>query len=84
VTLEPGDDCVVLSVSDAGPGIPPTSVSVPSVSTGDTTGKPGLGLGLPIVRGWRRLRGPRVGGGRTGGGAVFGRLPLRTARLETV
>jgi signal transduction histidine kinase len=88
VTLEPGDDCVVLSVSDAGPGIPADERErlFERFHRGDTTGKPGLGLGLPIVRGLAAASGGHVWAeDAPGGGAVFKvALPLRTASLETV
>lgn len=52
----------------------------------DTTGKPGLGLGLPIVRGLAASCGGHVWAeDAPGGGAVFRvALPLGIASLEAV
>jgi signal transduction histidine kinase len=88
VTLEPGEDCVVLSVSDAGPGLPVEERErlFERFHRADTTGKPGLGLGLPIVRGLAAACGGHVWAeDAPGGGAVFRvALPCETASLEAV
>jgi signal transduction histidine kinase len=88
VTLEPGNDCVVLSVSDAGPGLPVEERDrlFERFRRADTTGKPGLGLGLPIVRGLAASCGGHVWAeDAPGGGAVFRvALPLEIASLEAV
>ncbi|MGA9161857.1 MAG: ATP-binding protein [Actinomycetota bacterium] len=88
ITLEPGDDCAILSVSDAGPGLPVEERErlFDRFHRADTTGKPGLGLGLPIVRGLAAACGGHVWAeDAPGGGAVFRvALPLRTASLEAV
>jgi len=88
VTLEPGEDCVVLSVSDAGPGLPVEERErlFERFYRADTTGKPGLGLGLPIVRGLAAACGGHVWAeDAPGGGAIFRvALPRETASLEAV
>ncbi|HET9249674.1 MAG TPA: ATP-binding protein [Actinomycetota bacterium] len=88
VSLEPGEDCVVLSVSDAGPGLPVDERErlFERFRRADNTGKPGLGLGLPIVRGLAASCGGHVWAeDAPGGGAVFRvALPLETASLEAV
>ncbi len=89
ITLEQGDDCAVLSVSDAGPGLPVEERErlFDRFHRADTTGKPGLGLGLPIVRGLAAACGGHVWAeDAPGGGAVFRvALPLAaTSQLEAV
>jgi signal transduction histidine kinase len=88
VTLEPGEDCVVLSVSDAGPGLPVEERErlFERFYRADKTGKPGLGLGLPIVRGLAAACGGHVWAeDAPGGGAIFRvALPRETAALEAV
>lgn len=88
VTLEPGEDCAVLSVSDAGPGLPLEERDrlFERFYRADGSGKPGLGLGLPIVRGLAAAGGGHVwAGDAVRGGAVFKvALPMRSERLETV
>ena len=88
MTLEPGEDCAVLSVCDAGPGLPVEERErlFERFHRADTTGQPGLGLGLPIVRGLAAACGGHVWAeDAPGGGAVFRvALPRETANLEAV
>jgi len=88
VTLEPGEDCVILSVADAGPGLPVEERErlFERFYRADTTGKPGLGLGLPIVRGLAAACGGHVWAeDAPGGGAIFRvALPREAASLQAV
>jgi signal transduction histidine kinase len=88
VTLEPGEDCVILSVADAGPGLPVEERErlFERFYRADTTGKPGLGLGLPIVRGLAASCGGHVWAeDAPGGGAIFRvALPREAASLQAV
>ena len=81
VTLEPGDDCVVLSVSDAGPGIPVNERErlFERFHRADTTGQPGLGLGLALAHGLAKECRGDLRLTSSGPGAEFRlRLPLAT------
>jgi signal transduction histidine kinase len=88
VVLERRDGDAVLSVSDSGPGLPVHQRErlFERFYRADETGKPGLGLGLPIVRGLATEHGGDVWAGEApGGGAEFHvRLPLTPARAEAV
>ena len=88
VSIEKIDDRAVLSVLDAGPGLPPEQreqlferfyrVAEP--------GKPGLGLGLPIVRGLAAASGGHVWAEDLpeGGAAFRVALPIAVVQLEAV
>jgi signal transduction histidine kinase len=80
VILEPDGDRVVLSVVDRGPGVPPgerTQIFERFYRADPTRNKPGLGLGLPIVRGLVDACGGSVWvEDAPGGGAAF-RVALR-------
>jgi two-component system, OmpR family, sensor histidine kinase KdpD len=88
VVVDRTDEAAMLSVLDAGPGLPPDERDrlFERFYRAGQTGKPGLGLGLPIVRGLASACGGHVWAeDARGGGAAFRvALPLRTAELETV
>jgi two-component system, OmpR family, sensor histidine kinase KdpD len=88
VTLERSDDRAILSVLDAGTGLPVTERErlFERFYRADASGKPGLGLGLPIVRGLAASWGGHVWAeDAPGGGALFRvALPLEAARVEAV
>jgi signal transduction histidine kinase len=79
---------VILSVADAGPGLPVEERErlFERFYRADTTGKPGLGLGLPIVRGLAAACGGHVWAeDAPGGGAIFRvALPREAASLQAV
>jgi signal transduction histidine kinase len=79
---------LLVAVEDAGPGVPrPERDRIfERFYRADTTGKPGLGLGLPIVRGLAASCGGHVWAeDAPGGGAIFRvALPRETASLEAV
>jgi len=77
IVVEPAGGRLVLAVLDRGPGVPAEErerVFEPFRRLGDelTRERPGVGLGLALVRGRVEALGGRVGcGARTGGGARF-------------
>jgi len=88
VTLERLDDRAVISVLDAGAGLPANERArlFERFYRADSSGKPGLGLGLPIVRGLAASWGGHVWAeDAPGGGAAFHVvLPLEAARVEAI
>lgn len=88
VRLERSEGMAVLSVLDAGPGLPEDRREqvFERFHRVEGSGKPGLGLGLSIVRGLAEaLGGHATSGDAPGGGAAFRvELPLTPARVETV
>jgi two-component system sensor histidine kinase KdpD len=85
IVLHPDGDRIVLSVIDAGRGVPPHEREkiFDRFYRTDTTGqKPGVGLGLPIVRGLAEACGGSVWvEDAPGGGAAF-RVALRTRAAD--
>ena len=85
IVLDQDADQVVLSVIDAGPGVPPAEREkiFDRFYRSDTNGeKPGVGLGLPIVRGLAEACGGSVWvEDAPGGGAAF-RITLRTRAMD--
>ncbi|MFN8035117.1 MAG: GAF domain-containing sensor histidine kinase [Acidimicrobiia bacterium] len=85
VVLEPDADRVILSVVDSGPGVPPAERSRifdRFYRADPTRNKPGLGLGLPIVRGLVDACGGSVWvEDAPGGGAAF-RVALKSRVVE--
>jgi two-component system sensor histidine kinase KdpD len=88
IVLDRSGEAAMLTVVDAGPGLPAEERDrlFERFYRADATGKPGLGLGLPIVRGLAAACGGHVWAeDAPGGGAAFKvALPLRSAELETV
>jgi len=92
VSLERSDDRAVLSVLDAGAGLPATQRErlFERFYRADDSGKPGLGLGLPIVRGLAASWGGHVWAeDAPAGGALFRvalplEAPLEAARVDAV
>jgi two-component system sensor histidine kinase KdpD len=85
ITVQPTEDHVVLSVIDQGPGVPPEERErvFERFYRADPNGtKPGMGLGLAIVRGMVESCGGAVWvEDAPGGGAAF-RVALRTRSVE--
>ncbi len=85
IVLDHDADQIVLSVIDAGPGVPPAEREkiFDRFYRSDTNGeKPGVGLGLPIVRGLAEACGGTVWvEDAPGGGAAF-RVTLRTRVMD--
>jgi K+-sensing histidine kinase KdpD len=85
IVLHRHGDQVVLSVIDSGPGVPPAEREkiFDRFYRSDTNGeKPGVGLGLPIVRGLAEACGGSVWvEDAPGGGAAF-RVALRTRAAD--
>ncbi|HZJ25499.1 MAG TPA: ATP-binding protein [Acidimicrobiia bacterium] len=85
IALQPDGDQVVLSVVDSGSGVPASEREkiFDRFYRSDTTGqKPGVGLGLPIVRGLAEACGGSVWvEDSPEGGAAF-RVTLRTRAVE--
>jgi two-component system sensor histidine kinase KdpD len=85
ITVQPADDAVVLSVVDRGNGVPPEMREkvFERFYRADPNGtKPGMGLGLAIVRGLVESCGGSVWvEDAPGGGAAF-RVALRTGAVE--
>ena len=87
VAVQVADDQVVLSVIDHGPGIPPEEretrlrALLPRADPNGT--KPGMGLGLSIVRGLSSPAAARCGSRtRPGGGAAFRVVTARAKRCS--
>ncbi|MGZ8733815.1 MAG: GAF domain-containing sensor histidine kinase [Acidimicrobiia bacterium] len=85
IVLDHDGDQIVLSVIDSGPGVPPAEREkiFDRFYRSDTNGeKPGVGLGLPIVRGLAEACGGSVWvEDAPGGGAAF-RVSLRTRAVD--
>jgi signal transduction histidine kinase len=85
IVLDQDGDQIVLSVIDSGPGVPPAEREkiFDRFYRSDTNGeKPGVGLGLPIVRGLAEACGGSVWvEDAPGGGAAF-RVSLRTRAVD--
>lgn len=85
IVLDQHGDQIVLSVIDSGPGVPPAEREkiFDRFYRSDTNGeKPGVGLGLPIVRGLAEACGGSVWvEDAPGGGAAF-RVSLRTRAAD--
>ena len=85
IVLDHDADQIVLSVIDSGPGVPPAEREkiFDRFYRSDTNGeKPGVGLGLPIVRGLAEACGGTVWvEDAPGGGAAF-RVSLRTRAAD--
>lgn len=85
IVLDDAGDQIVLSVIDSGPGVPPAEREkiFDRFYRSDTNGeKPGVGLGLPIVRGLAEACGGSVWvEDAPGGGAAF-RVALRTRAAD--
>jgi two-component system sensor histidine kinase KdpD len=78
------DGFLAVEVADRGPGLPPADVErvfEKFYRTGDSTGRPGAGLGLAICRGIVELHGGEIHAeNRAEGGALFRfTLPLATS-----
>ena len=82
VAIQQADDQVVMSVIDSGPGVPPEErdrIFERFYRTDPNGTKPGMGLGLAIVRGLVESCGGKVWvEDAPGGGAAF-RVSLRTS-----
>lgn len=85
ITVQPADEHVVLSVTDHGPGVPPEEREriFERFYRSDPNGtRPGMGLGLAIVRGLVESCGGAVWvEDAPGGGAAF-RVALRTGAIQ--
>ncbi len=88
ITVHRAEECALVTVLDAGPGLPTDERErlFERFYRADASGKPGLGLGLPIVRGLAAACGGHVWAedAPDGGAAFKVALPLQSPALEAV
>lgn len=87
IVVEEADGDIVLCVLDAGPGIPEEDrerIFDRFLRLDRDRGNPGLGLGLPIVRGFVEAYGGRIWVDETPGGGASIRIALRPAAKQAV